>query len=109
MTFLHPWAVWVGVAAAAVPVVVHFLTRPRPRRLALSTIRFVREAVRQRRARHRGIEVGVDECNGATSGMEPELEVRRLPAQRPAGHRLNHHLGVVAPTLRRPWTCVMLA
>jgi hypothetical protein len=53
MTFLHPWAVWVGVAAAAVPVVVHFLTRPKPRRLALSTIRFVREAVHQRRARHR--------------------------------------------------------
>jgi hypothetical protein len=53
MAFLHPWAVWVGVAAAAVPVVVHFLTKPRPRRLPLSTIRFVREAVRQRRARHR--------------------------------------------------------
>jgi hypothetical protein len=53
MTFLHPWAVWVGVAAAAVPVVVHFLTRPKPRRLPLSTIRFVREAVHQRRARHR--------------------------------------------------------
>ncbi|MHC4398161.1 MAG: BatA domain-containing protein [Planctomycetota bacterium] len=53
MTFLHPWAIWVGAAAAAGPVVVHFLTRPRPVRMPLSTLRFVREAVRQRRARHR--------------------------------------------------------
>ena len=49
MTFLHPWAIWVGVAAAAVPVLIHVLTRPRPIRLPLSTLRFVREAVRQRR------------------------------------------------------------
>jgi hypothetical protein len=53
MTFLHPWAVWVGAAAVALPVAVHFLTRPKPRRLPLSTIRFVREAVKARRARHR--------------------------------------------------------
>ncbi len=53
MTFLHPWAVWVGVAAAAAPLAIHLLTRPRPVRMPLSTIRFVREAVRQRRARHR--------------------------------------------------------
>lgn len=53
MTFLHPWAIWVGIAAAAVPVVVHLLTRPRPVRMPLSTLRFVREAIRQRRARHR--------------------------------------------------------
>ncbi len=43
----------IGMAAAAAPVVVHWLTRPRPMRAPLSTIRFVREAVRQRRARHR--------------------------------------------------------
>ncbi len=42
-----------GVAAAAVPVAVHFLTRPRPVPVPLSTLRFVREAIRQRRARHR--------------------------------------------------------
>lgn len=53
MTFLHSWAIALGVAAAALPVVVHWLTRPRPVRLPLSTIRFVREAVQQRRARHR--------------------------------------------------------
>src|SRR5262245_11199208 len=53
MTFLHPWAVALGVAGAALPLVIHWLTRPRPVRLPLSTIRFVREAVQQRRARHR--------------------------------------------------------
>ena len=53
MTFLHPWAIWLGVAAAAAPVVVHLLTRPRPVRMPLSTLRFVREAIRQRRTRHR--------------------------------------------------------
>ena len=43
--------IWLGIAAVAAPVVVHLLTRPRPVRLPLSTLRFVREAVRQRRAR----------------------------------------------------------
>ncbi len=52
-TLLHPWALWGGIVAAAAPVVVHLLTRPRPVRLPLSTLRFVREAVRARRARHR--------------------------------------------------------
>ena len=50
MTFLHPWAIVIGVAAAAAPVLIHWLTRPRPVRMPLSTLRFVREAVRQRRS-----------------------------------------------------------
>jgi hypothetical protein len=33
MTFLHPWAIALGVAAAALPFVIHWLTRPRPVRL----------------------------------------------------------------------------
>ena len=53
MTFLHPWAIGIGLLAAAAPIVVHLLTRPRPVRMPLSTLRFVRDAVRQRRARHR--------------------------------------------------------
>ena len=53
MSFTHPWAVWIGIVAAAVPVLVHWLTRPRPARMPLSTIRFVMEAVRQRRSRNR--------------------------------------------------------
>ncbi|MGQ0635963.1 MAG: BatA domain-containing protein [Planctomycetaceae bacterium] len=51
--FLHPWAIAVGIAAAALPFAIHFLTRPRPVRMPLSTLRFVRQAVEQRRARHR--------------------------------------------------------
>src|SRR3954470_18472729 len=53
MTFLHPWAIFAGVLAIGLPVAVHFLTRPRPVRLPLSTLRFVREAVEQKRAAHR--------------------------------------------------------
>lgn len=53
MGFLHPWALVIGIAAVGLPVLVHWLTRPRPRRLPLSTLRFVREAVHQRRAIHR--------------------------------------------------------
>lgn len=44
---------WMAIAAAAVPLAVHFLTRPRPVKMPLSTVRFVREAVQQRRARNR--------------------------------------------------------
>lgn len=53
MSFVHPWAIWVGVAAAGLPLVIHLLTRPRPVRMPLSTLRFVHEAIKQRRARHR--------------------------------------------------------
>jgi hypothetical protein len=53
VTFLHPWAIVVGVLAAAGPVLIHWLTRPRPTRMPLSTLRFVREAVQQRRTWHR--------------------------------------------------------
>ncbi|MGI9456645.1 MAG: BatA domain-containing protein, partial [Aeoliella sp.] len=53
MTFLHPWALVVAGLAATLPVAIHLLTRPRPVRLPLSTLRFVREAIQQRRARHR--------------------------------------------------------
>lgn len=51
--FVHPWAIVAGGALVALPVIVHFLTRPRPVRLPLSTIRFVREVIQLRRARHR--------------------------------------------------------
>src|SRR5439155_16688972 len=53
MTFLHPWALAAGALAVGLPVAIHLLTRPRPVRLPLSTLRFVREAVQQKRARHR--------------------------------------------------------
>ncbi|MCA9138493.1 MAG: BatA and WFA domain-containing protein [Planctomycetales bacterium] len=53
MSFLNPFAMMIGGAALAMPLVVHFLTRPRPKRLPLSTIEFVFESIRQRRSRHR--------------------------------------------------------
>ena len=53
MTFLHPWAILIGIVAAAGPVLLHWLTRPRPVRLPLSTLRFVREAGHQQRTWHR--------------------------------------------------------
>ena len=53
MNFLHPWAIFLGAAAVALPIAIHLLTKPRPVRMPLSTIRFVRAAVRQRRARSR--------------------------------------------------------
>jgi len=53
MTFLHPWAILIGIVAATGPVLLHWLTRPRPVRLPLSTLRFVREAVHQQRTWHR--------------------------------------------------------
>ncbi len=52
MTFLHGWAIWAGLAAISAPVVIHLLTRPRPTWMPLSTLRFVHEAIRHRRARH---------------------------------------------------------
>jgi len=52
MNLIHPWYL-LGAAAVALPVIIHWLTRPRPTRLPLSTIRFVMDAVRQRRARYR--------------------------------------------------------
>jgi hypothetical protein len=51
--FLNGWAIALGVLAAGLPVAIHFLTRPRPLRVPLSTLRFVEEAMQQRRARHR--------------------------------------------------------
>lgn len=53
MTFAYPWMLMLGVVAAAAPLAIHWLTRPRPTRMPLSTLRFVREAIRQRRATHR--------------------------------------------------------
>lgn len=53
MAFLHPWALVMGAAAVGLPLLVHWLTRPRPVRVPLSTLRFVREAVHQRRTIHR--------------------------------------------------------
>jgi hypothetical protein len=53
MSFLNAWAIGIGAAALLAPLAVHFLTRPRPVSFPLSTIRFLREVIEQRRARSR--------------------------------------------------------
>ena len=44
MAFVNPWILMIGAAAALLPVLVHWLTRPRPIVLPLSTVRFVQQA-----------------------------------------------------------------
>lgn len=51
--FLHPWAIAMGLLAVGVPLAIHWLTKPRPVVFPLSTLRFVRSALQQRRAQHR--------------------------------------------------------
>ncbi|EAQ78535.1 vWA domain-containing protein [Blastopirellula marina] len=53
MTFAAPWIFGLGLLAVAAPVLIHWLTRPRPVVMRLSTLRFVREAVQSRSAAHR--------------------------------------------------------
>lgn len=50
---MHPWALALGAFAIGAPVLIHWLTKPRPIRFPLSTIRFVQLALHQRRARRR--------------------------------------------------------
>jgi hypothetical protein len=51
--YLHSWAIPAGMAAMTMPFIIHWLTKPRPTRLPLSTVKFVQEVVKQRRARNR--------------------------------------------------------
>jgi len=53
MMFVNPWVMVLGVGAALLPVLIHWLTRPRPVVRQLSTVRFVMQAVQQRRSRRR--------------------------------------------------------
>ncbi|MDY0110789.1 MAG: BatA and WFA domain-containing protein [Candidatus Krumholzibacteria bacterium] len=54
LTFLNP-ALLFGLLGAAVPVIIHFLSRRRARRVAFSDLRFLRAAEAQQ-ARRRGIQ-----------------------------------------------------
>ncbi len=53
MNFLHLWALGIGAGALAIPVAVHFLTKPRPVTYPLATIRFLREVIEEKRSRSR--------------------------------------------------------
>ena len=50
--FAHPWML-IGLAAAALPVAIHFLTRPRPRSVRLPTFHLLVAAGSGRQALHR--------------------------------------------------------
>ena len=53
MSFLHWWAIGIGAVALIAPLAVHFLTKPKPVAFSLSTVRFLREVIEQRKARSR--------------------------------------------------------
>lgn len=53
MSFLHPWMFALGAVTVGLPVLIHYLTRPRPVRMPLSTMRFVWEVIHQQRTFHR--------------------------------------------------------
>lgn len=51
-SFVHPAFLW-GLPAAAAPVLLHWLTRPRPKPLPFSSLELLREAVQARLTRSR--------------------------------------------------------
>src|SRR5947209_3303824 len=79
---MHPWFAAAGAAAVALPLAIHFLTRPRPRRMRLSTIRFVREAMRGRAARSRLRDAVVLALRAAALLLLGWTFARPLPADR---------------------------
>ena len=50
MAVMYPLALILGIVLVVLPTLVHLLARPRPVRLPYPTVRFLREAVKQRRA-----------------------------------------------------------
>src|ERR1044072_6202161 len=50
--FSNPWMI-AGLAAAGLPVLIHFLTRARPRRVVFPPFRFLVEACAGQQALHR--------------------------------------------------------
>ncbi|MFW5857679.1 MAG: BatA domain-containing protein [Planctomycetota bacterium] len=52
LSALHPWML-AGLAGAGLPILVHFLTRPRPRTIAYPTFHLLTEAGGGRQALHR--------------------------------------------------------
>ena len=50
--FVHPWML-AGLAAAGLPVLIHFLTRARPRRIAFPPYQFLMEACAGQQSMHR--------------------------------------------------------
>lgn len=51
MNPLNPWAIAIGVLAIGIPTALHFLTKPKPTAIPISTISFLYELIQQRRSR----------------------------------------------------------
>ncbi|MEM6334751.1 MAG: BatA domain-containing protein, partial [Planctomycetota bacterium] len=51
--FIAPWVAGLGLAAIALPIAIHLLTRLRKRRRAWAAMRLLEEAFRRQRARLR--------------------------------------------------------
>jgi hypothetical protein len=49
MNALNPWALVVGAAMLGLPLAIHYLTRPKPKRFYFSAMKFLEGAIRQRR------------------------------------------------------------
>lgn len=49
MNALNPWAIAVGAALMGLPLAIHYLTRPKPKRFQFSAMKFIEGAIRQRR------------------------------------------------------------
>ena len=83
MNFLHPWAIVIGLLGMALPLVVHYMTRPRPKSMPLSTIRFVRDAVKQRQSRSKlrdGLVLLCRSCLLYTSPSPRDRQKSRMPS-----------------------------
>jgi len=53
MVFLNSWAMVLGLIGMGWLILIHYITRPRPRQLPLSTLRFVKEVTQQQSSLHR--------------------------------------------------------
>lgn len=51
MNPLNPWAIAIGVLAIGIPTALHFLTKPKPTAIPISTISFLYELIQQRRSK----------------------------------------------------------
>ena len=53
MGVMHLWALFAGLLTIGLPLAIHFFTRPKPIRVPLSTIRFLQQALNQKKSRSR--------------------------------------------------------
>jgi hypothetical protein len=84
MVLMHPWLAPVGAVAVGLPILIHWLTRPRPVHVPISTLRFIEEALQQRRALHRLRDALILSLRCAAVLLLAAAFIRPLLGQRPA-------------------------